>query len=109
MMNEIEEESVIERAVEHPRCGVGGCKRGITHHVFAVLYPVAPVVAAPTFTSRGARVLVGSSCKKHRETWTVASFLNSPAWLRSSNRQRFLNDFGLDPEPSYCRIEVVRS
>jgi len=92
-----------------PDCGIGGCKRGGAFDIFIFIYPAAPVVAAPTFRDRGARITVGHSCKKHRGTWTIASFLNSPAWLNSKNAQRFREDFGGNPDPSLSRLEVVRS
>ncbi len=91
-----------------PDCGIGGCRRSSAFDVFILLYPAAAVAAAPTYLDRGARVTVGHACKKHRGTWTVASFLNSPVWECSSNRQRFRSDFGGDPDPSLCRIDVVR-
>jgi len=94
---------------QRPRCGIGGCKRGTSFRVSVLLYPEAPVVAAPTFTSRGARVTVGRACRKHRGSWTVASFLNSPAWRGSENFRRFREDFGGDPDSRLARLEVVRT
>ena len=94
---------------ERPRCGVGGCKKGVDFDIFILLYPAAPVVAAPTYRDYGARVTVGHACKKHRGTWTVASFLNSGAWTRSANIQKFHSDFGGDPDPTLSRIEIVRA
>jgi len=103
------DESSTTTTWQHPSCGIVGCKRGSSFNVSILLYPTAPVVAAPTFTARGASVTVGCVCKKHRSAWTVASFLDSPVWKCSKNADLFYKDFGGEPDPALARIDVVRA
>jgi hypothetical protein len=108
-MDQLTEDANSASTTERPHCGITGCKKGVGFNVSILLYPAAPVVAAPTYRDRGARVTIGRVCKKHRGTWTVASFLNSSAWKSSGNAHRFSNDFGGDPDPTLARIDVVRA
>jgi hypothetical protein len=99
--------AVAERCPQ--RCGIGGCKRGGPFRVLLLLYPQAPMLAAPTYRDYGARVEIGRVCKKHKKAWTAASHLDSRAWTCSENAKRFHEDFGGSPDVAAAQIEVVRA
>lgn len=83
-----------------------GCGRRAEYRISVLLYPAKPKAIGPTLEDRGARVVIGFTCKHHKKSWSVDTFLNTTDGFKAI--ALFRKDFDVAPYPPHCQLEIVR-